>query len=115
MGDDVISRVETLLRGLLKGEHSSLTIGFNDLHACNYVTARQWSEEMGQGDGMQTYNDLDDWVSAAEREKALETNSVWSVQWYPNTPVGFNSLYASSLKALIEALDRLSPNLEGEK
>lgn len=97
-------RLEELLRSLLKGEFSSLTLGFNDLHAPNYDTAQKWSDEMGTSEGMQTYNDLRDWVSPEEREKALANNTVWSVQWYPNTPVGFNQLYASSLPALIEAL-----------
>lgn len=105
---DAVERVETLLRELLKGEHSSLTIGFNDLHACNYQTARQWSEEMGDMDGSQTYNDLRDWVSPEEREKALATNSVWSLHWYPNTPIGFNELLASSFSALITGLTRLT-------
>jgi hypothetical protein len=98
-------RTEALLRSLLDGEFTSLTIGFNDLHACNYTTAKGWSEEMGAADGgMQTYNDPRDWVSPEEREKALENNSVWSIQWYPNTPVGFCQLYASSLEALLEAI-----------
>jgi hypothetical protein len=96
---------ETLLRSLLQGKFSSLTIGFNDLHACNYQTAQQWSDEMGDPDGgMQTYNDLGDWVSPEEREQALANNSVWSAQWYPDTPVGFCQLYASSLPALLAGL-----------
>jgi hypothetical protein len=97
--------VEALLRSLLDGEFTSFTIGFNDLHACNYTTAKGWSEEMGTPDGgMQTYNDLRDWASPEEREKALANNSVWSVQWYPNTPVGFCQIYASSLEALLKAI-----------
>ena len=99
------SRIDALLRSLLKGQHTSLTIGFNDLHACNYDTAAEWSEQMGEADGgMQTYNDLRDWVSPEEREKALRDNTVWSIQWYPDTPVGFCQLYASSLETLIAAL-----------
>lgn len=100
-----LDEAEKALRGLLKGEFSSLTIGFNDLHACNYKDARGWSEMMGEPCGeMETYNDLRVWVSPEERDKALAENSVWSAQWYPDTPVGFCTLYASSLFALIEAL-----------
>lgn len=86
--------LERRLRGLLKGEHSSLTIGFNEDHAPNYMTAAEYeATEPG-----------DDWVSETEREKALENNTVWSIQWYPQTPVGFCRLKASSLGALVEAL-----------
>lgn len=99
-------KAETILKSLLKGEFSSLTIGFNDLHACNYDTAQEWSDQMGSATGMQTYNDLDDWVSVEERDKALAANSVWGAQWYPNTPVGFCQLYASSLSALITGLEK---------
>lgn len=99
-----IIEVEKLLRSLLKGEFSSLTIGFNDLHAPNYDTAQKWSDEVGISEGMQTYNDLRDWVSPEERDRALANNCVWSVQWYPETPVGFHQLYASSFTILIKAL-----------
>src|SRR4249919_1776852 len=61
------ARIETLLRSLLSGEFTSLTIGFNDLHACNYTTAQGWSDQMGPPDGgMQTYNDHRDWASDEE-------------------------------------------------
>ncbi|MEY1555352.1 hypothetical protein AB3Y40_06920 [Yoonia sp. R2331] len=36
-----------ILKGLLDGEFSSLTIGFNDDHACNYATAQQFHDEWG--------------------------------------------------------------------
>ena len=102
--DDLIARLEADLRGLLKGEYSSLTISFNEDHACNYETANQWRD----------YSDPEsriDWVSEEEREKALAENSVWTCQWYPNTPVGFNCIGASSLTALIAALTT-KPSLE---
>ena len=90
------ARIEALLRSLLRGLFSSLTISFNDDHACNYMTAQQWAHD---GD-----YPAEDWVSEAERDKALATNSVWSIQWYPDTPVGFCRLHASSLDALVGAI-----------
>lgn len=86
--------LEQRLRSLLKGEHSSLTIGFNDEHAPNYMTAAEWELDERGGD----------WVSDTERERALADNTVWSIQWYPQTPVGFHRLKASSLSALLQAL-----------
>ena len=95
---DAAADVERKLRGLLRGQFSSLSIGFNDDHACNYVTAGEWPE----------YRDNEEcrieWASDEERERAISQNSVWTLQWYPNTPVGFNCIGASSLGAIIAAL-----------
>ena len=76
---------------LLHGEFSSLVIGFNDDHAPNYATAQQFSDEYGDG--------RIDWASEEERQKALRENSVWTIQWYPHTPVGFTCVGASSFEA----------------
>lgn len=97
--------VERELRALLKGEHSSLTIGFNDDHACNYATAQEWHDEWGQYGGGAD-DDRIDWVSEEERQKAIANNSVWTCQWYPHTPVGFHCVGASSLDALLAHLRR---------
>lgn len=98
-----IKRAESLLLGLLKGEYSSLTIGFNDDHACNYVKAEGWRDEYG----FYTGDDKDRiaWVSDDEREKAIADNSVWTLQWYPRTPVGFECLGASSLSAILALIE----------
>ena len=45
---------------------------------------------------------LDSWVSEEERQKALATGEIWVLQWYPDTPVGFNRLAASSLEMVME-------------
>lgn len=96
-------QIEDLLRGLLKGVHSSLVIGFNDDHAPNYATAQEWHDEWGfYGGGAD--NDHTEWVSEEERQKALAANSVWTLHWYPDTPVGFCCIAASSLGALLAAL-----------
>ncbi len=50
------------------------------------------------------YLSADDWVSEAERLNAIATDSVWVLQWYPETPVGFHWLAASTLRALLTHL-----------
>ncbi len=103
MDYDLIRKLEADLLALLPGEYSSMTIAFNEEHHANYVTAQQWHDDYGfYGGG----NDMDSirWVSEEERLEALAKNSVWTCQWYPNTPVGFNCIGASSLAALITAL-----------
>jgi len=44
-----------------------------------------------------------DWVSSEQKEKAIATNECWSLQWYPETPVGFCLLSAADLDVLLEA------------
>jgi hypothetical protein len=91
--------LEASLRSLLKGQHSSLTIGFNDDHASNYVTAEGWRDEYGFYSGDE--RDIITWASDEERAKAIQENSVWTIQWYPNTPVGFCCVGASTLRAAV--------------
>jgi hypothetical protein len=51
--------------------------------------------------------DLDgDWASSDEKLKALDTGQIWTIQWYPDTPVGFHRVAASTLSAAIEAANR---------
>lgn len=45
---------------------------------------------------------LDDWVSEEQWEKAIETDSMWELQWYPDTPIGFIRLFACDLDVLLE-------------
>ena len=44
----------------------------------------------------------DMWVSPEEKQKALDTGEIWEMQWYPDTPVGFCKIVASTLEALLE-------------
>ena len=92
-----IEAIDAGLRDLLKGEFSSLTIGFNDASAPNYCSVAKFHEE---GGAMAEHGD---WTSDQERDKAIAGNSEWSLQWYPDTPVGFYCVKASSLTAILDA------------
>jgi hypothetical protein len=88
-------QLEDMLRGLIHGEHSSISLTFNDGNGPNYMSVREFDEtEFGAGD----------WVSEEERQRAYETNACWRLQWYPYTPVGFSSIQASSLEAIGKAV-----------
>lgn len=104
----LVRQIEQGLRSLLQGEFSSLTIGFNDDHACNYTTAQGWRDEWGFYGGRN--DDRIDWVSDDERERAIAQNSVWTLQWYPETPVGFCCIGASSFGALFSRIMEVSKN-----
>lgn len=81
----------------LKGKYSSLTIGFNEKHAANHVDAQGWHDEYGFYQGNK--DDRITWVSEDERNKAIDNNTVWTIQRYPETPVGFSCVGASTFEA----------------
>ncbi len=51
------------------------------------------------------FND-EDWVSLEEKQKSIDTNELWKLQWYPDTPVGFYVLLASSLYVLLDKANK---------
>ncbi|EHK65953.1 hypothetical protein [Achromobacter arsenitoxydans] len=73
---------------------NSLHLTRDGEHACNYLTAAQWIESCPE-------DFQDDAPEEIERMKA--TNTIWRLQVYPNTPVGFWVLHASTLDAAIDA------------
>ena len=81
------------LRALLKGAHSSLSIEFN-MHTANYVGVAKAIE-------IEIY-DPADWTSKKDMLKSINDESVWRIQWYPNTPVSFCLVLASSLEVALE-------------
>ena len=42
-----------------------------------------------------------DWESEEAKARAIATNELWTIQWYPNTPVGFNWIAAPTLAELL--------------
>lgn len=44
----------------------------------------------------------DDWVSPEEELKAVETNEMWSICWYPDGPFTFRYYCASTFEALMQ-------------
>jgi hypothetical protein len=69
-----------------------MTVTHNE-HKLYYQTAKQFIEE--------------EYVKAAflsqdEIDKAIETDEIWSVQWYPDTPIGSCMLYASTLDVIFK-------------
>lgn len=90
----MITEFESKLLGLLNKP------GMNILIDYNYCTSfyRTVAEAVEEGD-----IDEDSWVSPEEKALAIELNSVWRLTWYPDTPVGFYSVSASSLEAAMLA------------
>ena len=73
---------------------SSLHIVFND-HKTTYETIDDW---MGSRDF---------WVSEEEHQKAVAQDTIWVAHWYPHTPIGSYTVAASSLEAVLKALQEI--------
>lgn len=43
-----------------------------------------------------------DFRSEEERQACITTDEIWELQWYPETPVGFNCIASHTLESLIE-------------
>jgi hypothetical protein len=73
---------------------NSFTLGRDDDHACNYVTAKVWIEEYSANDFTDT--------EPGELQKMKDTNTIWSLQIYPDTPVGFHVFYGATAESVIK-------------
>ena len=93
MGEIPLTRVLTLK---WPSHKASLHLTHNQ-HLAYYMTVE---ECMHQGD--HGYRE-DDWVSPEQKQKAIETNDCWSLQWYPETPLGSCILVAADLDILLAA------------
>lgn len=75
---------------------ASLTLVHNE-HKSVYRTVQQSIDAEDHG-----YT-LGCWVSPEQRQKAIDTNECWTLQWYPQTPNGFCILSAADLDVLLTA------------
>lgn len=99
--DGVAMTLDELRAALCKGEFSSLHISWNDDNGSNYTTVR---EAISRSPDVYA---VEDFVGGeAGMQACIAANSIWSAQWYPDTPVGFCVLHAPTFEALREALER---------
>lgn len=74
---------------------NSLNLGRNSDHSSNYMQASEWIEQNPE---------WFDGTPEVDMAKMAETNTIWQLQIYPNTPVGFYVYCRSSLDDLIDAV-----------
>lgn len=63
-------------------------------HKDCYKTVKEFINEEEFG-----YHDC--WINEEQKQKAIETNDCWYIQWYPDTPIGFCILAAADLDVLL--------------
>ena len=61
-------------------------------HKDYYQSAQEWIEE---------HLDRYSWKNEKAKEEAIETNEIWTLHWYPITPIGFYSIAAPTLEDLL--------------
>jgi hypothetical protein len=79
----------------------SLAIEYNP-QAVYYQTVEEWWREQ------LSLECPPQWVSEAEKEKAIAENSVWVCYWYPTTPIGSYEVAASSFDALMATVNAVA-------
>lgn len=79
---------------------NSLTLSRNDDHACNYMTAEQWIEE---------HPEEFKHTPTAELQLMKDSNTIWSLQVFPFTPIGSVTWNAASMGAVLDLM-RTKPN-----
>lgn len=66
-------------------------------HAANYETVEEWLL-YNESEPATRFADY----PAEDRAAMLAAGEIWTVQWYPNTPVGFCCVAAATLERALE-------------
>tara|TARA_Y100000034_G_C6833073_1_gene376208 strand:+ start:921 stop:1187 length:267 start_codon:yes stop_codon:yes gene_type:complete len=82
------------LLAVLPAHKAGLSLEHNQ-HKNVYEKAAQWIEE----------NEWCDWENDEAKQKAIDTDEIWTLQWYPETPVGFCAVAAPTLADLIRIVN----------
>ena len=65
-----------------------------------YQTVKEWL------DSIDHLCDPEVWGSEEAMQRAIDTNEMWELQWYPYTPVGFCVICAPTFDELVARLPR---------
>ena len=93
---DNLSEIVAAFLSALPEHAASLSLEHNK-HKDYYTTAAKEIENNPD------YYD-DESFPDGERERCIATDELWTLHWYPRTPVGFNVIHASTLEALMAAV-----------
>lgn len=79
-----------------------LTLDWLPAHKCGlYLTH---NEHRDVYESVDDFYRAEDFVSPEAFARAFATDEVWSLQWYPDTPIGSYTICAPTLGELIEAV-----------
>lgn len=96
---------------IIRRNPNHLNISFNE----QWVCYRTVSDEIESQDA--PYTD-DAFMSAEDRRRCMDTNTLWTVQYYPNTPVGFvfscGSTRELALQRMVEILELVPAEINNQ-
>jgi hypothetical protein len=69
----------------------------------NYETIAQEFAEDSQG----YYSDM----TPEDKAECIRTDSLWSLHWYPSTPVGFNVVHGPTLERVLQLAEEVAGTL----
>lgn len=82
-------------------------------HKCGLYLTHNQHKDYYENISEYLNNDLFDdeyFVSIEDKKKCIDTNELWELQWYPDTPVGFYKVCGSTLEIVLKKA--LEPNDE---
>jgi hypothetical protein len=79
---------------LIRIKCNSFSLSKNDDHLPNYLTAKDWIEKY-------EFDDFKD-VDQSEIIKMIDSNTIWKLQIYPDTPIGFYMYYGATCEYVIK-------------
>lgn len=74
---------------------NSFTLSRDDGHASNYMTAKEWIEECLP----ENFSDTDQ----SELQRMKDANTIWTLQVYPDTPVGSYQWHGATAQVCVDA------------
>lgn len=63
-------------------------------HKDYHQSVAEWAEDDPGGSRFQ-------WENDEAKQRAIETGEAWTMQWYPETPIGFYAVAAPTFEELI--------------
>ena len=84
----------TQLENMLPKNECSLTLEHNP-HKDIYLTVQEWIELTDESHMYQ-------WKDDADKQEAISTDELWTLQWYTDTPIGFYAVAASTISKLLD-------------
>lgn len=65
-------------------------------HKDYYQSSKDYIEQREQNKGYHL-----NWSSETSREKCIETNQIWELQWYPDTPIGSHEVIGPTFEEVL--------------
>lgn len=90
-------------------EHKAgLTLNHNQ-HKNVYETVEEYINKNSQ------YYDDESWATPTSKKRAIETDELWELHWYPNTPIGFNTAFGAALEEVLNYVNNSTDSLKADE